>query len=187
MNPERSLHDMTTEELGKLFPVIITDYSLRWVDLYNKERQKIINSFLQSEILKIDHIGSTAVPGLKAKPAIDILMQISEQADIQKLKNVFSSLGYQYTRQSYNPPPHMMFVKGYTTHGYEGQAYHVHVRYKGDWDEIRFRDYLIAHRDIAIEYEDLKLGLAEKYRNNREAYTGSKTDWIERINKLTRK
>jgi GrpB-like predicted nucleotidyltransferase (UPF0157 family) len=76
---------------------------------------------------------------------------------------------------------------GGLSEGFKGQAYHVHVRYRGDWDEIRFRDYLIKNKEVAKEYETLKLGLAEKYRNDREKYTNSKTEWIEKINKLTRK
>jgi len=181
------LNKMTSVELGQLFPIIIKDYSGKWPDLYAAEAQLIINSFSQTEILKIDHIGSTAIPGLKAKPTIDILMQVTEQAGIQRLKDTFKSLGYLINTHPENPAPHLTFVKGYSNQGLKGQAYHVHIRYHGDWDEIRFRDYLIVHKEIAKEYEILKLELAEKYPNDREAYTNSKTEWIERINDLTRK
>jgi GrpB-like predicted nucleotidyltransferase (UPF0157 family) len=184
---DNSLKDMTIGELGKLFPIIITDYSDRWHDLYIAEAKLITDSFLQTDGVKIDHIGSTAIPGLKAKPTIDILMQITEQIDIQKLKDTFRSLGYLINDHPENPAPHMTFVKGYTKQGFKGQAYHVHIRYHGDWDEIRFRDYLIKNKEIAKEYEILKLELADKYPNDREAYTGSKTEWIEKINNLTRK
>lgn len=186
MVSNKSLYDMTPEELGQLFPIIIQDHSDKWINLYQAERQVITGSFTPSEIVKIDHIGSTAIPGLKAKPTIDILLQISEQINIKKLKDVFESLGYQLTKQPDNPPPHITFVKGYTNKGFKGQAYHVHIRYRGDWNEIRFRDYLINHKEIAKEYEALKLELADKYKNDREAYTDSKTEWIEKINKLTR-
>ena len=183
----KSLNDLTTEELGKLFPIIIQDYSEHWIDLYDAEKQIITNSFAQSEIVSIDHIGSTAVPGLKAKPTIDILFQVSEQIDTQKLVDIFTSLGYQLTEQPDNPQPHMTFVKGYAIHGFSGQTYHVHIRFKGDWDEIRFRDYLINNPNAANDYEVLKLKLAVKYKNDREAYTNSKNDFINKINKLTQK
>ena len=183
----KSLNDMTIAELGQLFPIIITDYSGKWIDLYKSEAKLITDSFLQTEILKIDHIGSTAIPGLKAKPTIDILMQVTEQIDIQKIKDTFKSLGYIINEHPENPAPHLTFVKGYTKQGFKGQAYHVHIRYFGDWDEIWFRGYLINNKDIAKEYETLKLELAEKYPNDREAYTDSKTEWIKKINKLTRK
>ncbi|MCG8701043.1 MAG: GrpB family protein, partial [Bacteroidales bacterium] len=183
----KTLNEMTIAELGKLFPIIITEYSDKWADLYNSEAKLITDSFLQTEILKIDHVGSTAIPRLKAKPTIDILLQVSEQIEIQKLKDKFKSLGYLINDHPENPAPHLTFVKGYTEQGFKGQAYHVHIRYHGDWDEIRFRDYLTKNKEIAKEYETLKLELAEKYPNDREAYTDSKTEWIEKINNLTRK
>jgi GrpB-like predicted nucleotidyltransferase (UPF0157 family) len=183
----KSLNNMTIGELGQLFPIIITDYSDKWHELYKAEVKLLTDSLLQSDLVKIDHVGSTAIPGLKAKPTIDILMQVTEQIDIQKLKDRFKSLGYLINEHSENPAPHLTFVKGYTKQGFKGQAYHVHIRYRGDWDEIRFRDYLIKNKEIAKEYETLKLKFAAKYPNDREAYTDSKTEWIEKINNLTRK
>ena len=187
MAVQEDLHKMTAAELGHLFPIIITDYSVQWADLYNEEAKLITDSFSQTEIVKIDHIGSTAIPRIKAKPTIDILLQVSEQIEIQKLKDTFKSLGYLINDHPENPSPHLTFVKGYTAQGIKGQAYHVHIRYRGDWDEVRFRDYLIKNKEIAKEYEILKLNLAEKYPNDRVAYTDSKTEWIEKINNLTRK
>jgi len=185
MTAQKYLYKLTPKELSNLFPIIIKDYSEKWPDLYTSEEKLITDSFSQTEIVRIDHIGSTAVPGLKGKPTIDILLQIAEQIDISKLKVTFKSLGYLINDHPENPAPHLTFVKGYTKQGFKGQAYHVHVRYCGDWDEIRFRDYLIKHKEIAKEYESLKLKLAEKYPKDREAYTDSKTEWIEKINNLT--
>jgi GrpB-like predicted nucleotidyltransferase (UPF0157 family) len=96
-------------------------------------------------------------------------------------------LGYHYINKPENQPPHMMFVKGYTTNGFVGQAYHVHVRYTGDWDELYFRDYLKKNNDIAKEYENLKIKLAIEFRNDREKYTEGKTDLVKRINNLAHK
>jgi len=187
MTSSKELHKMTLEQLGQLFPIIIQDYSDKWSDFYQSESKLIIDSFSQSDIVRIDHIGSTAIPGLKAKPTIDILLQVSEKIDIQKLKKVFKSLDYQINEHPDNPPPHLTFIKGYTIQGFRGQAYHVHIKYKGDWDELRFRDYLINHKKIAKEYETLKLELADRYKNDREAYTDSKTDFIQKIIKLIKK
>ncbi len=183
----KSLNEMTIAELGQLFPIIISDYSDKWRDLYMKEAKLITDSLIQAGMVEIDHIGSTAIPELKAKPTIDILLQVTEQIDIQSLKDTFKSLGYLINDHPENPAPHLTFVKGYTKQGFKGQTFHVHIRYYGDWDEIRFRDYLIKNKEIAKEYETLKLELAEKYPNDREAYTDSKTEWIEKINNLTRK
>jgi GrpB-like predicted nucleotidyltransferase (UPF0157 family) len=169
---------MTAEELGELFPVVIEKYNSVWPELYQTEKKRIAKAFASQEIVQTDHIGSTAVPGLKAKPTIDILLQISERLELQKLDSKFQSLGYQVNRRPENPPPHLTFVKGYSPRGFEGQAYHLHIRYRGDWDEIRFRDYLTQHRDVANAYEALKLQLAEKYKNDREAYMEGKSEFI---------
>lgn len=186
-DPSKSLHSMTREELGKLFPITLSKPSENWVKLFQEEKQVILDAFAQSEIISIEHIGSTAIPGIKAKPTIDILLQVKEKTDNQRIIDVFNRLGYQINNHPENPPPHMTFVKGYTINGYEGQAFHVHIRYQGDWDEIRFRDYLIRHKETAKAYESLKTELAKKYRYDREAYTLAKTVFIEKINHLTQK
>lgn len=178
---------MTLEKLGQLFPIILHDHSDTWSSLYLSERNLILNNFSQSDIVQIDHIGSTAIPGIKAKPTIDILLQVADYIDIDAIKKIFMSLDYHINERLDNPPPHLTFVKGYTPQGFVGQTYHVHIRYKGDWDEIRFRDYLIYHIETAKEYEAIKLNLADKYRNDREGYTNAKTDFVEKINILTRK
>jgi GrpB-like predicted nucleotidyltransferase (UPF0157 family) len=187
MASSNELHEMTLEQLGQLFPIFLHDHSDTWISLYQSERKLILNNFSPTDIVRIDHIGSTAIPGIKAKPTIDILLQIAEYTDINVVKKTFTSLDYHINKQPNNPPPHLTFVKGYTPRGIKGQTYHVHIRYKGDWDEIRFRDYLINHAETAKEYETLKLNLADKYRNDREAYTNSKTDFIYKVNILTRK
>jgi GrpB-like predicted nucleotidyltransferase (UPF0157 family) len=187
MPADNDLHDMTLEKLGQLFPVIISEPSDKWASYYQTESQMILDKFSKSEIERIDHIGSTAIPGLRAKPVIDILLQVSGHTDLQRIIDIFQSLDYYYTEQPDNPAPHMMFVKGYSINGYKGQAYHVHVRYKGDWDELYFRDYLITHRIAAKGYEKLKLDLSGKFKNDREAYTKAKTAFISKVNKLARR
>ncbi|MDD3050260.1 MAG: GrpB family protein [Candidatus Cloacimonetes bacterium] len=177
----KNLNELTTEELGRLFPVEIHDFSDEWVNIFQSEKRLISESFLQPEIVSIDHIGSTAVPGLKAKPIVDILLQISEKMNIDKLKNTFISLGYNINYRPTMPSPHLTFVKGYSTQGFLGQAFHVHIRFKGSWDEIKFRDYLITNKVTAIQYEALKIELAKKHRYNRELYTESKTDFIRKV------
>ena len=74
----------------------------------------------------------------------------------------------------------------YTSQGFKGQVFHVHVRYSGDWDELYLRDYLLAHPEIADEYGQLKLELMKKYEHDRDGYTYAKTDFIKRITKLAR-
>ncbi|MBN2035968.1 MAG: GrpB family protein [Chitinispirillaceae bacterium] len=177
----RSLATMTPEELGELFPVIISSPDPRWGRLYQREKERIKKALGGKNIVRIQHIGSTAVPGLVAKPTIDILLEVPEKIDAQWIVEKMERLEYHYIARPENPAPHMMFAAGYTVHGFKGQAYHVHVRYGGDWDELYFRDYLRAHPDVAKEYGELKIGLAQIHRNDREAYTGKKTAFIQGI------
>ncbi|OFY62163.1 MAG: hypothetical protein A2V64_00845 [Bacteroidetes bacterium RBG_13_43_22] len=174
----KELNELTAEELGKLFPINIVGYKPEWKDLYHLEEQKIREA-IGKNIFKIQHIGSTAVPGLSAKPTIDILVEIYEETNNELLISNLKETGYQYTQKPENPPPHMMFMKGYTPEGLTGQTYHIHVRYPCDWDEPVFRDYLIKNPEKAREYENLKKKLAEKYRNDREEYTNKKTNFIK--------
>lgn len=186
MNYNKDLADMSSEELGKLFPIMLEEYNKKWVDYFNSEEISIYEAFDPYDIISLEHIGSTAIPGIKAKPTIDILIEVSDMIENNKIIGNFMSLGYRYIYRATKPPPHMMFVKGYTIHGFKGQAFHVHVRYKGDWNEIYFRNYLREHREFANEYEKLKLKLAKKYKYDRDAYTEAKTEFIEKVNQLAR-
>ncbi len=122
-----------------------------------------------------------------AKPTIDILLEIQNDTDVPKLITNMQSCGYLFDAQPDNPPPHMKFMKGYTPQGFKGQAFHVHIRYKGDWDELYFRDYLLIHPDVADEYAKLKIELKQKYKYDRNTYTDAKTDFIKRITALARR
>ncbi len=184
---EKQLNEMTREELGKLFPIIVSEPDSSWPELFRIEQLKILKILEERDIIRIEHIGSTAVPNLKAKPTIDILLEVSDIFDKNRLIEKLSKLDYYYTPKPENPPPHMMFMKGYSINGFKGQAFHIHVRYRGDWDEIYFRDYLKQHPEIAQKYGELKIQLSKVYKNDREEYTNKKTDFIKRITDIARK
>ena len=78
------------------------------------------------------------------------------------------------------------FNKGYTPTGYADRVFHIHFHRIGDNDEIRFRDYLIVHPEVAKEYERLKQSLLPKYKNDRDGYTDSKTMFIQSILQLAK-
>jgi GrpB-like predicted nucleotidyltransferase (UPF0157 family) len=180
------LDEMSNEELGKLFPIIISEPNPDWKKIFQAEKKEIEKGLGLKNIIRIEHIGSTAVPNLRAKPTIDILLEIPETTDKNYIIEKLTGLNYHYTPRPENPSPHMMFMKGYTIDGFKGQAYHIHVRYSGDWDELYFRDYLISHPVIAKDYERLKGRLATEFKNDRDGYTEKKTDFVQRINKLAR-
>jgi GrpB-like predicted nucleotidyltransferase (UPF0157 family) len=181
-----NLSEMTNEELSKLFPIILSKHNAAWSNNYQKEKAILERGIGKENIARINHIGSTVIPGILAKPTIDILIEINDTADIKKLIWNIQSVGYIYTKKPENPPPHMMFIKGYTPEGFKGQAFHVHVRYVGDWDEIYFLRYLLKHPEIALEYEKLKLELKSKFEHDRDGYTNAKTDFIKRITNVAR-
>ncbi len=181
MNAINDLGEMSIEELGRLFPILIVEYDPDWPNLFAIEKSKIMNTLGSEFISRIEHIGSTSVPGLRAKPTIDILLEVPDPLNCPMLIKNLKRIGYQAISRPENPPPHLMFAKGYSSHGITGQTFHIHVRYPGDWDELVFRDFLKVNPEKAFEYAELKLRLAAEFRHNREKYTDAKTDFIKQI------
>lgn len=181
------LQKMTNEELWALFPIILSEHRAEWTKFYEQEKDTIISALGTKNISRINHIGSTSVPGLIAKPTIDILLEIPTDADIPSLTAALISAGYICNTQPNNPAPHLMFMKGYTPQGFRGQAVHLHVRFPGNWDELYFRDYLRSHPETAKSYGKLKQNLQLRYEHDRDAYTEAKTDFIQEATRLARK
>jgi len=178
------INRMSTEELGHLFPIILVDYDYSWPEVYLHEKGNILKALSESPDLLVEHIGSTAIPGIYAKPTIDIMLIIPDTTNTDLLIRDLESIKYQYIPKPENPPPHIMLAKGYSTKGFTGQTFHVHVRYTGCHDEIIFRDYLLKNPDIAEQYNDLKKVLLEKHKNDREKYTDGKTEFVKQILRL---
>lgn len=175
------INKLSVKELGLKFPVSLSDYDPSWIVLYREERKRIFNSFRPGLLVRAEHIGSTAIPGMCAKPTVDILLEVINSAADDTIINTLKEAGYSFIPKPGNPAPHMMFAKGYSINGYTGQTYHVHVRYPGVHNEILFRDYLIRNPEAAEEYADLKRKLASIFINNREEYTDGKTEFVNKI------
>ena len=178
---KQDLNRLSVEALGKLFPIVIIDYDPAWKKLFYSEKQIIQGAIGVNNIIRIEHIGSTAIPGLCAKPTIDILVEIKDDTDTGKMIELLKQIGYDPIPKPENPAPHLMFAKGYSETGYSGQTFHIHLRYRGKQDEVLFRDYLIRNPTAANEYAELKRKLSIVFINNREAYTNNKTDFIKEI------
>ncbi|MBU2513080.1 GrpB family protein [bacterium] len=180
----KDLDTLTVEELGRLFPIIISEPKDEWADLFIQEKNRLIFLLGKEMAIRVEHIGSTAVPNLAAKPTIDILVEIPKGEDVKsEIIDIMTSRGYNHMREQTD---HIMVVKGYTPEGFQGQCYHIHMGPKDHnelWDRLYFRDYLKANPQVTREYEDLKQELATKYKYNREAYTEAKTGFIERVTK----
>lgn len=173
---------ITKEKLSELFPVILVQHDPSWKHLYEAEAN-FLRSIFGDKIARISHIGSTAVPGLSAKPTIDILLEVRKDTDLSSITERLRDEGYVV-----NTPPMdiIMYLKGYTPQGFSGQCVHIHVRHHGDWDELYFRDYLIVHPDTAADYGRLKLDLKEKYTHDRDGYTEAKSEFVKKFTQLAR-
>ena len=171
--------------------VEITPYNRNWPQMYQQEKDHLLSSFSKKLIKRVEHFGSTAVPGLAAKPIIDMLVEVTSLAKTKiEIAPVLESKGYDYFwRPSFGddiPPFYAWFIKrnkdGIRTH-------HIHMVKKDfeHWDRLLFRDYLIENPKIAKEYQELKYKLSDKYKDNRVLYTKEKTDFIVEITLLAKK
>lgn len=171
---KKSLSEMTLEELWELFPIVLSENKDCWNDWYAEE-EKRIRGFLPTPDARINHIGSTAIRDIWAKPTVDILLEIPESTSMDDVKAVLTGNGYSCMSEGGR---RKSFNRGYTSEGFAERVFHLHLRYCGDNDELYFRDYLNDHREIAEEYEQLKLSLWKRYEHDRDGYTEAKTDFI---------
>ncbi|NYT11952.1 MAG: GrpB family protein [Methanomassiliicoccales archaeon] len=156
--------------------VEVVEYDPRWRDLFNEER-KLLERALSGLIIAIQHVGSTSIPGMSAKPVIDIMICVKEQSSPYVYIERVGPLGYIYQEQE-DEPERIYFMKGMP------RTHHLHFILhdtKQYWEHILFRDYLIANRDAFEEYVDLKRELAKRFREDREGYWAGKDKFIKSI------
>lgn len=182
----KELSEMTLEELWQLFPIVLKEHNESYKDWYATEKENLLFSLGATCVKRISHIGSTAVAGLIAKPTIDILMEIPDDYDYDKLKDVLAENGWQLMHASTGPELDQTYNIGYTKNGFAEKVYHLHVRHVGDWDELYFKDFLLDHSEVAEEYARLKLQLLRDFEHNRDAYTNAKTEFVQRYSKMAK-
>ncbi|MEG0737575.1 MAG: GrpB family protein [Longicatena sp.] len=171
----KKLSEISLEELWQLFPIFLTEHQECWENWYIEE-QNILKEIIP-QVLRINHIGSTAVSFIWAKPIIDILVEASKVCDLAIIKDLLIKNGYICMGER---PGRLSFNKGYTEKGYAEKVFHLHLRYMGDNDELYFRDYLNEYSDIACEYEKMKLTLWKKFEHDRDGYTNAKTVFVQK-------
>ncbi|MBS1528181.1 MAG: GrpB family protein, partial [Bacteroidetes bacterium] len=135
----KTLQDLTKEEIGRLFPIEISPYNKNWPDLFEKEKKLIAETLEPGMFFRIEHFGSTSVPGLSAKDTIDILMEVEfDETKNQMLIQQMKTLGYDFNWQNEGNHPHMVFVKGYNITSPKDQTYHVHAgpQHHPLWDRL---------------------------------------------------
>ena len=168
----------------KVGTVELCSYNEKWVEEFEKEQINLKNIF-SDLAFSIEHIGSTSIPGLSAKPIIDIAVGIERLEDFDNVRYIFENIKDYEIKE--NPTPgEILIVKGtedITTHLIHVMEY-TSSRYI---ESILFRDYLINHPDLIKEYESLKSELAIKYANDRKTYTANKNDFIQNVLKKAKK
>lgn len=165
--------------------VAVVPYDPRWPELFRQEKAHL-QACLPGDLLgRIEHFGSTAVPGLAAKPIVDMLVEVADLAETRRrIVPVLQAQGYDYfwrpTAGDSTPPFYAWFIKrdadGRRTH-------HIHMVESdfAHWDRLLFRDYLAAHPAEAQAYGALKMRLAAAHPHDRVAYTQGKGAFIAGI------
>ncbi len=154
--------------------VELKDHDPLWRDLFRQERVSLLET-LGPLAVSIEHVGSTAVPGIRAKPVIDILVTV-DRARPEDVEGALGKLGYVHV--PIGDPERLFFRKGMP------RTHHVHVVRHGGEEHAKhllFRDRLIAHPEEAAAYGRLKDDLAIRFREDRQAYSDGKDEFIARI------
>ncbi|MFP3389542.1 GrpB family protein [Brevibacillus sp. SIMBA_040] len=152
----------------------VTLYDETWVHQFFQEA-KILRELFGEELIDIHHIGSTAIPGLKAKPIIDMLPVVKDIVRIDTYNEAMRQLGY-VPRGEFGLEGRRYFPKGG-----DNRTHHVHVYQTGHpaiARHLAFRDYLRAHPEVAKAYGALKEGLALRYPYDPAAYVNGKEAWV---------
>lgn len=168
-------------------PLVITDYNPSWPARYELEKALILGA-VGPYVAAIEHIGSTAVPGLAAKPIIDILVGVNDLADAEWCIEPMTRIGYEYVPEYEDELPERRYFRKPPGKGVR-RNYHVHMVQIGGpfWERhVLFRDYLRAHPETAAEYAALKRRLAAEYGSDMDGYTDAKTDFIRAVERWAR-
>lgn len=155
--------------------VVIEEYTSDWV-LRFQEEKRILKGILCDKAIAIEHIGSTSVEGLGAKPIVDIMVGVSHLNEVDEFIEPLKKVGYEYVVHK-EFPNRRFFRKGQWRAG----THHLHIyQYESEeWkNHILFRNYLRTHPDQLKKYQQLKKELAEKYHFDRAAYTKAKEPFI---------
>jgi len=160
----------------------IVPYDPQWPALFAEEAVRLPAALPADLIVGLEHFGSTAIPGLAAKPIIDILIAVRSLAEAQeRVIEPMEALDYAFWYD--NPKTdRMYFVKGMPPYGAR-RTHHVHMtETTGEmWRRLAFRDHLRTHPEDAQRYERLKKELAAAHRDDREAYTDAKAAFVAEI------
>jgi GrpB-like predicted nucleotidyltransferase (UPF0157 family) len=157
--------------------VEVVPHDPSWEDKYQREARKL-SEILANEIIEIHHIGSTSIPGLPAKPIIDILIGVRKIEDVDRYNDDMIRAGYE-ARGEYGIPGRRFFTKGIPK-----RTHNVHIFQADDTGfkrHLYFRDYMIAHPEDAKKYGELKKTLAGTCENDIDRYCDGKDAFIKEM------
>lgn len=176
MNPIGSFRASNASSADE--PIRISGYDPEWPARFEEERAALAAAIGGWIVGGIHHVGSTAVPGLAAKPIIDILAGVRDLEESRACFEPLARLGYVYA--PYLADEMHWFCKPHPSR----RTHHLHLVPVGSRryvDELAFRDRLRADPAVAEEYAALKRALAERFASDREAYTDAKSDFIRQV------
>ncbi|MBI5231072.1 MAG: GrpB family protein [Coriobacteriales bacterium] len=168
-------------------PVEVVDYDPDWPASFEREKAHLLASLPAGIVVRIEHFGSTAVPGLSAKPIVDILVEVTDlEAVRREVVPILQAEGYEYfwrpTFGDHGEPFYAWFIKRDPATGL--RTHHIHMvegGFDSHWERLLFRDYLIAHPEVADRYGELKRELANDPKLDRVGYTHAKSDFIAEV------
>jgi GrpB-like predicted nucleotidyltransferase (UPF0157 family) len=163
-------------------PIVLVAYDSSWPAHFQAERARLADIFRDEAA--IEHMGSTAVPGLAAKPVIDIMLGAESLAAIEQHIPELESLSYEYVPSFESVMPERRYFRRGQR---EKRTHQIHavVRDGPFWKRhLAFRDYLRTHPETAREYVRLKTELARLHRGDREAYSDAKGPFVRSVERL---
>ena len=169
---ERALHER----------VEIVPYDPAWPGLFAEEVARLRAALPADLIGRIEHFGSTAVPGLAAKPIIDMLVEVCAMEDVaQRIAPLLQAQGYEFFwRAPEHGLPGMNYAWFIRRDEVGRRTHHIHFLEAGssEWERLLFRDYLRAHPEAARAYGELKQRIAAEHPDDRVAYAKAKTRFV---------
>ena len=188
---KKHVSELSPQEFQKTFPIILQDVLPVYAEWYEEEKASILSILDEKDVVRINHIGSSAIPNIKAKPVIDILLEIDGTCNVVCVVETLKCIGFgvEVSIKKENPFEYLL-AKGMTVDGFSERVFLLHLRYAGNWDELYFRDYLLEYPDVAAEYSclkekilnDISEGKLERMPNGQpNGYSNAKASFVKEV------
>jgi GrpB-like predicted nucleotidyltransferase (UPF0157 family) len=183
------LQEKINRSLNETITLVKYDYS--WPESFTLEKLFIQSTLPKDLIIRIEHFGSTAIPGMTAKPVIDIMVEVTDLNEAHSIiPNLFEPHGYDYfprpSSDNGKPPLIPFLTKWNRNNQRTHHIYFLDSSFTKYWDRLYFKDYLIINEEVAEEYRILKENILKRNPSDRIAYTNAKTDFISKITAMAK-